>query len=642
MLNMLKKQRLNKKKSEQRVWGNIEELKNKPQTLESIYDVIFKYPDFVYLEQVGDFGVDEYTYEDIDKQNKRYASYFSKVIKGKNKYVGILLENSNEWISSFFGLLLSGFTPVLFSTLNSENEVINVTKRIDIEYLITDRKHLKENFKVINPYEIPYEEVSYESKTFSNEIIFLTSGTTGEPKIVFYTGKEICNQLYKAKPIFETNPSFGENYKGYFKHLVILPFYHVFGLIAVLLWFSFLNVTFVLPKNLNPKSIKDACNLCKPSHIFAVPAFWHTISASIMNKVNENKKNVSKFNKALKISTFIQNKFGLKGTNFVRDVLFKKYLNKILGTSIRYCISGGAHIDSESLTLINTLGYSLNNGYGSTETGIVSFANSNSLKSRCINSIGYPIENVDLKIENDELLISCDTHSKHIIFNEKEEFYQDGDYFHSNDIVKNDNGIITIIGRKDEIVVNNSGENISLSSIENELVLPMAKEYSVIFDNETKRFILIGSYTKKINIEDAFKELNGMLKKHKKILSNAYYTYKAFPKANGLKIKRIDLLEDLKKNPNEYFDIKKDKPEKIDQELDENLLNEIIEAFKSVFPKDTVAENTNFYLDLGGDSLKYFLLLNVISESIGVDLNINDFKDVPYTPKEFVEAIKKL
>jgi len=120
---------------------------------------------------------------------------------------------------------MSGYKPVLLSTANPFSENKNVIEKLHISYVICDQVVDYQNINFI-----PLESVlnsqcdKVSTKPFANEIVFLTSGSTGVSKIVFYTGKDICQVIYNSEELFSLVPELGKPYKRHVKHLVILPF----------------------------------------------------------------------------------------------------------------------------------------------------------------------------------------------------------------------------------------------------------------------------------------------------------------------------------------------------------------------------------------------------------------------------------
>ena len=633
---MIKEEKVNHRVAINRVNDNISLLRNKPQTLSSIYDVIFSRPKYTFLNVVNHYGYDEISYGEADKYNQLFASYFDSTISSGEKYVGILLENSKEWIYSFFGLLLSGHTPVLLSTSNSEIELKYVIDKLGIKTIVTDKEL---NVNTINPYKVELpKEIANIKKQFADEIVFLSSGSTGMPKIVFYNGKELCEQLYQAEFVFKNNKGIDKVYKGYLKHLVVLPFYHIFGLTTVLLWFSFFNVTFVLPLSINPKHLKQASLLTHPTHLFAVPLLYETIYRTINSKVDTDKKK-KKLNKALKMSYFLQKHCKSLGLSLVRDVMFKKYLNLIFTNSIRYCISGGAFLSQEALRMINLLGYPLFNGYGSTEIGITSLCGGHTIDDRLSASIGDPFPSVAYKIENDYLYVKSPSASSHLYNSEgKEERLSHDDFINTFDKAKMENGKYYLIGRDDEVVVLENGENISLALKEKEISLPTSEEYALV--NNNGKIILIASFNKMVPIKEVREELEKV--NNNGYISSIYYTTVSLPKANTIKYKRHKLLELFNEEKDSFILLSEleNKADFLSSDYQEETLNQIISIYSIIFPNEKINNNSHFYNDLNGDSLRYFMLLNKIEETFNIEIKIEDADKAPYTPSEFVRLIK--
>lgn len=641
---MILEERLTRKLALKRVKENLSDLKNKSQSMKSIYEITFKHENFTFFNEVTNTKIIETSYKEADRKIQIFANYFKDNISGEENYVGLLLENSPTWIYSFYGLLMSGFVPVLLSTKNGNEYVENVCKRLGIKTLISDQEL---GYNIINPFKIDLVNITEIEKTsWKDEIIFTTSGTTGECKIVSFTGSKLCEQINNASKIIAENYLISKSYNGYLKHLVILPLFHVFGFIAVFLWFSFFNVTFVFPRNLTPNAIRQAALMGEVTHIFAVPLFWKTISSEIVKFTKKN--NIEKkFNKGIKLSIFIQKLFGRRGIDFVKKTLFKPYLNEILGPSICFCINGGAFLDEESFRIINGLGYPLVNGFGSTEVGITSFVKSKKIKDRMNSGIGFPFEGIKYSLVNyngcNELVISGKSLADRVMeHNEWEGVSEKG--INSNDVaVLKKNGYF-VSGRKDEIYVNKNGENYFLPDFERSIHLSFADSYIVFFDKEKEKLTLLISYLPKTTNYQISNDIQNM----KKVgfdskISRILYTFFQFPKANEIKIQRNLIEQYFYKNPKEFFEFNAiedkenlERKETVDQEI----LRTIMQLFKDVLNVEDVHEESDFYHDLGGDSLRYFMLLGDIQNAF--DIETVSKENVPTTPLAFTKEIMKV
>ena len=641
---MKDKEKINRRRALYRVKSNCKELRESKMTMEDIFNIAFKKEDYSFLFKmtVGDYDV--ITYGMAKKYINSFANFFNQNIDRNQKYVGLLLENSPEWIYTFFGLLMAGFSPVLLSTKSKVENSKNILEKLGISTVISDYSGF-EGYHFINPFEIDKEKNQEPLfGMFANEIVLLTSGTSGNQKIVFYTGKELSEQMFNALQIIEGSKEISKAYKGYLRHLVILPFFHIFGLVAVLMWFSFFNVAFILPVNLTPKAITQACLIAKPTHIFAVPLFWSTLVSEIKRYVSQAGIE-KKFYKGIKISTKLQSKMPKFGYFMARNVMFKKYLDEILGKSVKFCITGGSFIDEETIMIVNALGYPLVNGYGSTEIGITSLSKTKTFKQRVSRSIGNPFEGIKYEvIKNnngiDELYVSGKSIASKII---------DNDLVISNpvqidtydSVCRKEDGYY-VSGRIDDIIVLDNGENYSLAILESEVKSRYSLDHIIIQDKETKKFILILSYDKKItNLQ--IKQDREFLKNQKlsSEISNILYTFYQFPKANDIKLMRKQIEQYFDNHKDEFLNINSiQENASKNEEIDEQILSEVIGIFKKQFQDKEIGKYTDFYGDLGGDSLKYMILLNALSERFNVEISTVNY--LPKTPEEFTKEIMRL
>ena len=148
---MIKEERLNRSKAYKRIKKNVDILSSSSRTLEDIFNISFSCEKFTLFNQVKDGSLINITYGEAKEHIEQFANYFSSQIKEGTKYVGLLLENSPEWIYSYYGLLMAGFVPVLLSTASTDQDNIEILKDLGADVVITDKNFA---LKSINPYEI--------------------------------------------------------------------------------------------------------------------------------------------------------------------------------------------------------------------------------------------------------------------------------------------------------------------------------------------------------------------------------------------------------------------------------------------------------------------------------------------------------
>ena len=642
---MIKEEKINRRIAYKRVNENLNQLKNSPQTIESIFKITFSHLNYTFLQVVTNAGIKEITYHEAYHEIERLGTYLQANIGENSRYVGLLLDNKPEWIYAFYGLLMYGYIPVLLSTRNDQNDNQEILRKVNAKYLVSD---LDDDLGVnlINPFSNKSNDTNHEHR-WSNEVVFISSGTSGPNKIVSFTGQELCTQVFNGGDILKKNPDLASYYKNYLKHLVVLPFYHIFGFVAVLLWFSFFNVTFVLPMNLSLERIQQACVICEPTHIFAVPLFFETMVSQIKLNVKMNHLE-KKFNKGIKLSIALQKRFPHLGLAIVRKVLFGKHLSRILGHSIKFCITGGSQISEEVLKIVNAIGYPLVNGYGSTEIGISSFADSKNIKTRLLPSIGRPFSiytyvigagphGKELFVKGDSMFHSALINNEWVLRNKEEQI-------RTFDAIDLKDEQYYLKGRVDEIFIGPNGENKSMSQIESSFALRHAKDVTLI-KNQNNELMLLLSYASNASDYQIAHDLS-ILENSPEYIANhiqkIYATNLDFPRANGIKIKRGKVEELFKKNfeefkllnPSDFRDVLNN------EKFDGIILNKVIEIFKQKYPNNQIDAHTDYFNDLNGNSLDYFYLVETIEKEFNLEVKNN--LTLCRTPGEFAVKIKEL
>ncbi|NCB59814.1 MAG: hypothetical protein EOM46_20565, partial [Gammaproteobacteria bacterium] len=92
----------------------------------------------------------------------------------------------------------------------------------------------------------------------------------------------ISEQVLLAEYIYRNNKDIIHN--GPIKQLAFLPFHHIFGLIAVYMWYTFFGKTIVYIKNRTADVILAACKAHRVTHIYAVPLLWNNVAKGILRK----------------------------------------------------------------------------------------------------------------------------------------------------------------------------------------------------------------------------------------------------------------------------------------------------------------------------------------------------------------------
>ena len=623
------------------VTENIEALKNAPQTFESIYTIIknrFTSERFAEWLENGSVRQMSYyeLYERVDIFSKAAVTY-STECNSDSKFAGIFLENSADWVALFWGLLQAGFKPILLNTRHNLSIINEIINDMDPAFVVSENPNVDRAISVNSLLE-KGNGIKFEKSmiNWADEIILITSGSTSKPKIISHSGKTICLQVEMSADIVKTNQSIQYNAKLDIHNLAFLPFYHIFGLIATLMWFMFFGRAFVFLPKYDAQSIQFVCKRIGVTHFFAIPLVWNKTVAALEREVAKQGK-TEKFNKAIKFSNKLQNIFPLLGPVFVRKVLFKKVRRQLMGEKLAFLISGGGFISPRTLEVLNGLGYSIYAGYGLTECGVICVELSRKSKFRNGTSTGKIFSNVKYKISDQGELLIPKEHSMNGIYVDGKFTEFTEDYYPTNDLVNIDEtGRLHIIGRLDDVIIGPNGENISPEEIESRINkgsftqeamincqlpgMPEKQMMLILADDGT-----MGAYEKASSLRGVFASIDTltMSERPAKVLNLIGTMPENF--------KGIDRKELAKKLEDQVlFATECARP--TDEEVTRTrsaeyteLISKVCDVYAQVLNKERseITETSNF-VTLGGDSMEYVEMLSKVSEVTGRPISMTD------------------
>lgn len=541
---------------------NANDLLLSQKRMADLYNIIFSY-DGIMSEFYCDDKKTTQTYKDTAKLIDLLAIKIAQVTNQTDRYIGLYATNSPKWIIIFWAILKSGNKPYLINMRQPEGATKNCLDILNafciISHGATPCDLGIKNYSYEYLMGLPTDDKEIPPLPFADEFALSTSGTSLNQKICFYSGEEICAQILNVGSIAKINPEIIKSKGGKIKMLAFLPFYHVFGLTAVYLWYAFFGATFVFLKDTKPETILKTIRDHKVTHIFAVPLLWHGIENKISSTLKElGAKKQKKFLFALNVSVALQGISSKIGKLYAK-IVFKNVRQKLLGNSAIFLISGGSAIRQSASKLINGLGYTLANGYGMSEIGITSVDLSKNIKVRTLCSIGKPFDSVKYKItDSGELMVCGNSVCKKIIINGEETIPET--WFNTGDIAQMDKkGNYFIGGRTSEIVCGDDGENLNPDFAENLFSLPHALSLSVLGNAQHTKLMLVVQIPKELTpnqkqdlnqaISTANQKLSGPYR-----IKNIYFTFDSIMQPNAIKVSRAFLEKEIESGRVKLFE----------------------------------------------------------------------------------------
>jgi long-chain acyl-CoA synthetase len=297
--------------------------------------------------------------------------------------------------------------------------------------------------------------------------LIYTSGTTGRPKGCQLTHSNLVYETRGAKDAF---PSLlGERQRM----LVFLPLAHVLSrAITVAALENKVTVGFTSDlKNLVPMFA-----VFKPTLVVSVPRVFEKVyNTAEQNARNDGKGRIFE----IAVDTAIdwskaQDSGGasvvLRAKHAVFDRLVYGKLRAALGGDCRAAISGGAPLGARLGHFYRGVGLTIYEGYGLTETSAAITVNR--LDDVKVGSVGKLLPGNSMRVADDnELLVEGGVVFNGYWHNEQatKEAISEG-WFHTGDLgAIDDDGFLTIVGRKKEIIVTAGGKNVAPAVLEDQL-----------------------------------------------------------------------------------------------------------------------------------------------------------------------------
>ena len=307
--------------------------------------------------------------------------------------------------------------------------------------------------------------------------LIYTSGTTGRPKGCQLTHSNLVYEIRGAKACFPTLLDKGE------RLLVFLPLAHVLARAITIAAFAN-KVTLGFTSDI--KNLVPMFGVFKPTLVVSVPRVFEKVyNTAEQNARNDGKGKIfaAAVNTAIEWSEAQESNRGpnllLRVKHAVFDRLVYGKLRAALGGDCRAAISGGAPLGARLGHFYRGVGLTIYEGYGLTETSAAITVNQiNAIK---VGSVGKLLPGNSMRLnDDDELLVRGGVVFAGYWRNEEETAKvftadvrsKDGTagWFHTGDLgAIDDQGFLTIVGRKKEIIVTAGGKNVAPAILEDRL-----------------------------------------------------------------------------------------------------------------------------------------------------------------------------
>lgn len=314
--------------------------------------------------------------------------------------------------------------------------------------------------------------------------IVYTSGTTGNPKGCELTHKSFVDHCKNAAAEI---PEIANEYQH---SLIFVPLAHILGrYVSVLCIYAGIRVGHLG----DSKLVAQELPVFKPTFLLAVPRVFEKVYNGAELKAEAGGKGKifrAAAETAIEYSRALDTKTGPSTGLKLKYKLFDKLvygkLRAAMGGQVKYAISGGAPLGERLGHFFRGIGLVVLEGYGLTETSAAAVIGRVAWQK--IGKVGRALPGTGIKIAEDgEIWLRGINIMRGYWRNEaatREAFVED--WFRSGDIGELDeDGFLTITGRKKEILVTAGGKNVAPAPIEDPLrAHPLIGQVVVIGDSK--------------------------------------------------------------------------------------------------------------------------------------------------------------
>ena len=488
------------------------------------------------------FRYQRWSYDRLWRESGQVAALLQSRGLSKGDQAVLWGPNSPQWVLIFFGCLRAGVVVVPLDLRSAADYVRRVISLVSPKVAFTSRFTPKGDVTLDAP-EITFEELEDRIQGLGApdpvetgpddllEIMF-TSGTTGDPKGVMLTHRNITANIEGISQYITCRPSS--------RLLSILPLSHMYEQTGGLLTALYFGASVTYPTSRQPTVLARTMRERKVTTMLLVPQALELLMNGIEREVRRQGKEAL-WLKLLKIAG--KTPFPLRRRLFGR-------VHRQFGGKLDFIVSGGAAIDPDLARKWELLGVKIVQGYGATEASPV--ISNHTLRERRPDSVGRPLPNVQVHIsEEGEILARGDSISPGY-WNAPEQTaaaFREGWYYTGDIGYFDEEGFLHIKGRVKDMIVLSSGQNVYPDDIQAVLNRHPSVTDSAVVGLPAGSSVEV--HAALILNDDAepgpiVSWANEQLAEHQKVRGHTVWPDEDFPRTHTMKVKKpllIDVLQ---------------------------------------------------------------------------------------------------
>jgi len=561
------------------------------------------------------FRTFSWTYGEAYTNVLRLRSFLQAEDVAPSDPVMIWAPNSPAWVWVYLASILHG-SPVVPIDMGSHPDFVRkVQRETNARLLFSSRlndaidtgvsERCLEDFLFPEDQSLePARASSHADPDDTAEIIY-TSGTTGTPKGTILTHR---NLLANQNSLIELVSHTVDPEK---KFLSLLPLSHAFEQ-TVGFWYPLrTRGTITYLQTLKPSEIFGGLQDEQTEAVVSVPRFLSLFRDAIYREAEEDEQK----ERLKSWLSFSESYLPMS----LRRLLFRK-IHQAFGGHLEFFVVGGAPLDDRLEAFWRNVGVSIFQGYGLTETGPVLTCNAPDDYKH--GSVGRPLPDVEVRTDDDgEILARGDNvfpgYYRRPDLNE--EVFSDG-WFHTGDLgTIDEDGFLTLNGRKKNVIVTPEGMNVYPEDLEEVLNRFDAVEDACVLDLDDTITAVLLPAGDEIDPQSIVDEANESLSEAQQVQDVRIWPNGDFPRTTTLKIRRMEVRETLEEA--DETDTGDDEDVTVTETGDSltRILGRVAES-----PPEEIEDDDRLGPDLGLSSVDRLEMVTLIEQKMYVDLEEED------------------
>lgn len=625
------------------------------QTLEPLLGALEKRGDRPALLAFSKSGQRSWSFSRLGEEAGRIAQGLQSSGIQPGQTVALWAGPGPEWVIVCLGIMAAGAVVLPLDTQFPDQTLERVLEDGDVRLVFTeDRKRERlSGLSLSHPPEVALLDVDdgpaswrryrgdrhaegHRSGPEDTVALFYTSGTTGPPKGVPLTQRNLAGQitvLEQAKFLREDD-----------RVLLPLPLHHVYPFVMGVLAPLGLGLPIILPQGLTGPQILRALREGQVSIIIGVPRLYAALFAGIEAQLKAlGRWAPALFHGLLSFASEVQHTLHVPLGRFLFGPIRRRF-----GPNLRLLASGGAQLKPELGRRLEALGWSVAVGYGLTETSPLIALR---LPGRGpLTSVGRPVPGVDVRLDpaalpeerrrekaTGELLVRGPNvfRGYHHLPDKTRESFSDG-WYRTGDLARIDrHGWVYLLGRASTLIVTEGGENVQPEEVEEAYQAHGAIAEIGVFQREGA---LVGVAVPDLHavresgedperlVRAAVNEVSRRLPSYQR-LSDIAVTRTALERTRLGKLRRHTLADRFEQARRETVEAPSGGPmdeaemTPDDRELLEHpVARQVWEWLAERYPDKPLTPDSSPQLDLGVDSMEWVNLTMEIGQRTGVEL----------------------